>query len=516
MYSTDIDDWPQSDADDNDDQALGRGSNLISRRVALRKLTREFHSSSHTFAKPDGTLLFPGAPAGVYVAYSNRDKEDPNVLAVKFAFAQQRATPGLHDAQPPDADPVAGMTETELRDAGWARAGTYGEGRYSRGGHAHRSVQTAITPTMTNRPESTWLQPGNPPEDHLLRLDHDGWIEPVNVGGRWYGTRALSWWPDITWAATGATVPQGTHNLNHYYRGPDDWVGPMATYPEGLTMQHMATEASLDSMRGGGWYVGQDRWRMQYGDHKVEGTKVYEITQTLNFPELLSLDRDPTDPDATTRLCRRSDGYAVCTSDGTPWTGKCWADTNEQAGPDPALGRDAERWVVIPALRVFLELAVPGGKSIPSAQSMGIPSGWQTSKYYGEHFAFSTKGLTGWPSNPSHQHGEYLAAFVSGRHFPHLAGLPDWFDVMDAVARWSQNEQLMGDALWYRGCENVHLEFDPGVLAEVPATPWPAPVERWDGTPLEPTPAAPRARITITARNESGESQHQSMIEGTP
>ena len=73
---------------------------------------------------------------------------------------------------------------------------------------------------------------------------------------------------------------------------------------------------------------------------------------------------------------------------------------------------------------------------------------------------------------------------------------------MDAVARWSQNEQLMGDALWYRGCEAVHLEFDPGVLAAVPHTPWPAPVERWDGTPLEPTPAAPRARITITARND--------------
>ena len=91
----------------------------------------------------------------------------------------------------------------------------------------------------------------------------------------------------------------------------------MAVYPEGLTMQHMATEASLDSMKGGGWYVGQDRWRMQYGDHKVDGTKVYEITQTLNFPDLLSLDRDPTDPDATTRLCRRSDGYAVCNSDGS-------------------------------------------------------------------------------------------------------------------------------------------------------------------------------------------------------
>ena len=84
---------------------------------------------------------------------------------------------------------------------------------------------------------------------------------------------------------------------------------------------------------------------------------------------------------------------------------------------------------MIPALRVFLELAVPGGKSIPSAQSMGIPSGWQTSRYYGEHFDFSTKGLTGWPSNPSHQHGEYLAAFALGRHFPHLPGLPDWFDV---------------------------------------------------------------------------------------
>jgi hypothetical protein len=147
----------------------------------------------------------------VYVGYSNRDKEDPDVLPVKFAFAQQRATPGLHDAVPPDADPVAGLTGPELTEKGWERDGTYGEGLFSRGGHAHRCMQTAITPTMTNRPESTWLEAGNPPEDHLLRLDHDGWQEPVDVGGRIYGTRALSWWPDVTWAETGVRVPQGTH-----------------------------------------------------------------------------------------------------------------------------------------------------------------------------------------------------------------------------------------------------------------------------------------------------------------
>ena len=147
----------------------------------------------------------------MYVAYSNRDPEDPNVLPVKFAFAQQRATPGLHDAVPPDADPVAGMTETELRDAGWARGGTYGEGRYSRGGHRHRSVQTAITPTMTNRPESTWLEPANPPEDHLLRLDHDGWIEPVDLGGRWYGTQGL---------CRGGRTSRGPRRVNRSRRAP--------------------------------------------------------------------------------------------------------------------------------------------------------------------------------------------------------------------------------------------------------------------------------------------------------
>jgi hypothetical protein len=148
---------------------------------------------------------------------------------------------------------------------------------------------------------------------------------------------------------------------------------------------------------------------------------------------------------------------------------------------------------------------------------VGIPSGWQTSRYYGEHFDFSTKGLTGWPSNPSHQHAEYLAAFALGRHFPHVPGLPDWFAVMDAVSRWSENEQLMDpDVLWYRGCEAVHLEADPGVLAAIPHTPWPDPAESWDGGPLAPPPEPARARITITARNSSGETKHQTMIEGAP
>jgi hypothetical protein len=403
--------------------------------------------------------------------------------------------------------------------AGWGRPGAvYGPGRYSRGGHAHRSVQTAITPTMTNRPESTWIEPGNPPQEHLLRLDHDGWQEPVNIGGRIYGTRALSWWPDIFWHDTGERVPQGQHQLNHYYRSPDDWVGPMMVYPEGLSMQLMALDASLDSMLNGGWYASQDRWRFHFSDHKVSGDKVFELTVTQNFPDLISLDRDPTDPDATERLCRRSDGYRICTADGTPWEGKCWSDTNETAGPDPALGRDGERWVVIPALRIFLELAVPDGGWIPSAASQGVPSGWKTSEYYGRHFDFSTKGLTGWPSNPSHQHGEYLAAFALGRHFPHVPGLPDWFAVMDAVARWSENEKFMGDALWYRGCEAVHLEADPGVLAAIPLTPWPAPVETWDGQPIgDPPPPAGdelRARITLNLSTEDRDATAQTMIEG--
>lgn len=511
MYSTDTDDWLGDGADDNDEHAaVGRGSALIQRRVPLRELTQQFDNGRHAFWKPGGTLLFPDAPAGVYLCWSNRDPADPDVLAVQFAFAQQRATPGLHDAVPIDADPVAGLTPDELRAAGWARAEPYGPGRFSRGGHAHRSVQTAITPTMTNRPESTWLAPGNPPEGHLLRLSHDGWNEPVDIGGRWYGTRALSWWPDIYWRATGERVPQGSHQLNHYYRGPDDWVGPMTVYPEGLSMQLMATEASLDSMLGGGWYSSQDRWRFHFSDHKVSGTKCYEITQSLNFPELLSLDRDPTDPDATARLCRRSDGYRVRRSDGTPWEGKCWSDSNEVAGPDPALERDAERWTVIPALRVFLELAVPDGGWIPTAASQGVPTGWQTSAYYGQHFDFSTKGLTGWPTDPSHQHGEYLAAFALGRHFGHMPGLPDWFAAMDAISRWSANEQFMGDALWWRGCEAVHLEFDAGVLAAVPHTPWPAPVESWDGVALAPTT---RARVRVSATNSEGTTTAQVMLD---
>jgi hypothetical protein len=514
MYSLDVDDWPAPGADDNDDVALGRGATLIQRRVLLRKLTREFDAATNSFAKPGGTLLFPDAPAGVWLAWSNRDPDDYGSSPVKFAFAQQRATPGLHDGDPPDADPVAGFTGPELVEAGWDRTGQYAPGKYSRGGHAHRCAQTELLPVMTNRPESTWLEEGNPPEHHLLRLEHDGWQEPVDIGGRIYGTRALSWWPDILWADTGERVPQGTHSMNHYYRAPDDWVGPMRVYPEGLTMQHMASQASLDSMVGGGWYVGQDRWRMSFGDHKVSGDKVYELTQTLNFPELMSLDRDVTDPDVTVHLCRRSDGYrGILDGDGDPWMGKSWSDTNETAGPDPALGRDGERWVVVPALRVFLELAVPDGGWIPSAASEGIPSGWKTSEYYGRHFRFSTAGLTGWPDQPSHQHGEYLASFALGHHFPQLPGLPDWFDCLDAVARWSQNERWTDpDVLWWRGCETVHLEFDPGVLAAVPHTPWPVPAESWDGHPLTPMVSS-KARITVTATNADGSGTMQTMLD---
>jgi hypothetical protein len=239
---------------------------------------------------------------------------------------------------------------------------------------------------------------------------------------------------------------------------------------------------------------------------------------TLNFGELLSLDRDVTDPEATVHLCRRSDGYRICRADGTPWTGKCWSDSSETAGPDPALGRDGETWVVIPALRLFLELAVPAGGWIPSAASMDIPTGWQTSRYYGEHLAFSTKGLTGWPTNPSHQHGEYLASFALGHHFPHVPGLPDWFDCLDALGRWSENEKWMDpDVLWWRGCEAVHVEADPGVIAAIPQNPWPAPVETWDGQPIgDPPPAGDelRARITLNLSTEDRDATAQTMIEG--
>jgi hypothetical protein len=489
-----------------------RSSQLIQREIPLSKVTVEWNSTTEMFNKPGGLPRFPGAPEGVYLAYSNRVKDSPGVLPVKFAFAQQRTAPGLHLANPPDADPQVGYSESELRELGWERPGTYGPGLFSRGGHSHKSPQTVITPTLTNRPTATWMDPNNPPEGHLARLSHEGWKDTPNLGGRIYGTRALTWWPDMTWAETGETVPQGTHMSNNYYRAPDDWAGPMVPFPEGTTNTLMPSEASWDSLLKGGWYVGPDRWLITFGDHKVSGNKVYEMTMTLNFPELLSLDRPPYERGNAVALVPREDGYRkIYDRNGNLFQGKCWRSQAQSvtAGPDPSLGRDGEHWVVVPALRLFVEFGVPPDVGwIPSAASVGIPDGWQHSQYYGRHYRFSTHGLA---DMPDHQHGEYLATFALGHHYPMIPGMPDWIECMNAVSGWDRNHELGQNTVWNRGCEAVHMEFESGLVEGLPTMPWPEPVETWDGKPLSVKTS--RARITIKATSSGGSTTQQTMLD---
>lgn len=503
--------WPEFDLDFQTFADL-RGSQLVSREIPLREVTVEWNSTTEMFNKQDGTPRFPDAPDGVWLSYSNRVKNSPGVLPVKFAFAQQRAAQGLKLASPPDADPQVGYTVEELIAQSWQRPGTYVPGLHSRGGHAHRSPQTSITPTMTNRPSDTWVDPNNPPQDHLARLDHAGWQDTPMLGGRIYGTRALSWWPDVTWAETGEVVPQGTHMVNHYYRAPDDWAGPMVPYPEGTTNTLMPSDASWESLLNGGWYVGPDRWLVTFGDHKTTADKVYEMTQTLNFPELLSLDRPPYERGNAVALTQRTDGYRrIYDRNGDLFQGKCWRSqpNSVTAGPDPSLGRDDERWVVIPALRLFVEFGIPPDVGwVPSADSLGIPSGWQQSQYYGSFYRFSTDGLAGMPN---HQHGEYLATFSLGRHYPQLPGMPDWIECMNALAGWDRNHELGQETVWNRGCEAVHLEFEDGLVESLPTIPWPDPIETWNGQPT--TIKTSRARITITASSSGGVTTYQTMLD---
>ena len=122
---------------------------------------------------------------------------------------------------------------------------------------------------------------------------HEGWFEAVNLGGRMYGPRALSWWPEVYWKANGAVVAQGSHAVNHYYRQPDDYIGPMVLFPEGFVNVCMPIAGQPGSLASGGWYVGPDRFNVFFSDHKEPGGRIYEITMTLNYPSVAQPRRRP-------------------------------------------------------------------------------------------------------------------------------------------------------------------------------------------------------------------------------
>ena len=482
------------------------GSQLIRRSIPLNRLTKQFHHVSKMFAHPTGELLFPDAPAGYNVVYFNRDQMDPNVNPVRFAFAQQRADHLIHTANPPDADPIIGFTPEDLVAKGWDRPGPYGPGRFSQGGHQHSVSQMAIRPTINNRAEQTWIELGNPPVDHTLRLNEFAFQDDIMLGDRMYGNRALSWWPTAYWKKTGEEMEAGNHAQNHYYiAGADGWCGPCVLFPQGFQNVAQPSQASMDSLAKGGWYVGPDRFHFHFGDHNVSAQKIYDITLTMEFPSLLSLDADPTARDAAVYLTKRTDGYrGIYDKNGKKYEGKCWRDEvgTVTGGPDPSLGRDNESWVVVPMLRLFIEFRIPNGGWVPNGSTQGL-SGSKEIEYYGRMLTFSTAGKTGWPD---HIHGEYLFAASLGDHFELENGvLPDFQNVLDAVSRFTENETLSDTVLWWRGCEAVGIELDPGIQDSVKSNPWPEPVEDWDGSPIEKPPPGglyPNRRLIVLEPDE--------------
>lgn len=445
------------------------------------------------YTHPSGTKTFPQAPQQLRVKYATRGADDTANSPGNKTFWQTRIADGAFPALGPNqsADPETGSTPAELHATGYVTpaqlpVNSQGNfpgfdsgagGKFSAGLHPHRNPGRVMTGVMTNNN----FTGDNPPANHLVRAAITSKVNNV-IFGRSYGVHSNYWFPDAYDARNGQRLSPHSHDFNGYYRAFPGYAGPVSKYPDGYQAIAMPSQASRTAV-GANWPLrlqGDDFWSFTASGRTAGPSNTWQaVTCFFRAPPLLNYTRYQAtgDPNATVYPVQRS--YNLYNLDGGTVGDWGW-------GPNPALGQDADHWVMLSQFDFFFSLSFRPGVSagyIPNDGSKGKAH----KQYIGSFIEWGTEfngAETATGNGPSKgpgtsdptlnglPHFEYQFYYSRGSDFAHVDGLPDFQDVVRSVSGVSLQHlhEVLGDE---RGSESVEVYWE-GEQSQFTSTPWPA------------------------------------------